>query len=307
MAIRSRNLNLIPILQALLQEESVVRAADKVGLSQPAMSGALARLREVMADPILVRVGRTMRLTPRAERMRGKLEEVCAQIELLFEPEIFDPASATRVFYIAAPDYLAYIISQALMPFLAEHAPGIRVVFTEVQFDLDREMREGNVDLAVCANFGHWPELSHEFLFKDRIVVAVANQHPLASRASATTADIFQYPSISYFYDTAHIHLREAEFHPTGLTSLDHSTSIIASDQFTSVLATLRPPTVSRCNAALVERLIAVLPLTMLEIEDEMTEFDTVMFWPAQTEGSLEHEWLRSAIRQCLTKQQETA
>ena len=109
MAIRSKNLNLIPILQALLNEASVARAANQIGLSQPAMSGALARLRELLNDPLLVRAGRSMQLTPRALRMRKLLEEVCAQIELLFQPESFDPSTAKINFRVAAPDYISPI------------------------------------------------------------------------------------------------------------------------------------------------------------------------------------------------------
>ena len=87
MSIRSINLNLIPILQALLKEESVAKAAIQVNLSQPAMSGALARLRLILDDPLLVRVGRSMRLTPRAERLRRQLDEICGQVEVLFQHE----------------------------------------------------------------------------------------------------------------------------------------------------------------------------------------------------------------------------
>ncbi len=94
MAIRTKNLNLIPLLQALLRTGSVAQSAAEIGLSQPAMSGALARLRILLDDPLLVRVGRTMRLTPRAVRMREQLDEICDCIEQFFQPEAFDPSTA---------------------------------------------------------------------------------------------------------------------------------------------------------------------------------------------------------------------
>ncbi len=111
MSARSTNLNLIPILRALLNEQSVVGAAKEVSLSQPAVSGALARLREVLDDPLLVRVGRSMRLTPRAQSMRPQMEQICAEIERLFQERSFDPATADNYFVIAAPDYLAFLLS----------------------------------------------------------------------------------------------------------------------------------------------------------------------------------------------------
>ena len=300
MAIRTNNLNLIPILQALLRESSVAKAADHVGLSQPAMSGALARLRLLLDDPILVRVGRNMRLTPRAERMRRNLDDICAQIELLFQADSFDPATSNCSFVIAAPDYLSYQISQKLLPHLAESAPGVRVIFCEVPMDLNRDADDGTVDLAVCADLGFWPEMKREFLFSDRIIAAVSKSHPLAGSQSVTTEELFSYPSISYFYDTKHLLLRQPELAPTGLASLDQPTSIITDSQFGSVLAALQLPNVARCNASLAQRLLQHLPLSLIEISDESTEMTTSMLWSEITDKSLEHIWLRSVVRYCL-------
>ena len=115
MSIESTNLNLIPILRALLREESVVGATRQVSLSQPAVSGALARLHEVLDDPLLVRVGRSMRSRRRAEKMKLHVEHICSEIEQLFEPEVFDPGTADIAFVVAAPDYLAFLLSKALL------------------------------------------------------------------------------------------------------------------------------------------------------------------------------------------------
>ena len=97
----SDDLALLPALDALLDQASVTRAADRCGLSQPAMSRALARLRHRFADPLLVREGGRWRLTPRAEQLRDPVRALLAQVALLDAAADFAPASAERVFRVA--------------------------------------------------------------------------------------------------------------------------------------------------------------------------------------------------------------
>ena len=160
MTLRSQNLNLIPILQALLHAEGVVGAAHDVHLAQPTVSGALARLREALDDPILVRVGRGMRLTPRAQQLRAQVDKICADIDLLFQPHTFDPTAAEHDFVIAAPDHLAYLLSKALIARLPYEAPGVRIRFVDVPLNLADLLHDGTVDLGVAGNFGIWPSVN---------------------------------------------------------------------------------------------------------------------------------------------------
>src|ERR1700745_175202 len=92
--LESIDLNLLPPLSALLEERHVTRAAERSGLSQPAMSRALARLRQLLDDQLLVRDGSGYVLTPRAERIQRQLAGVMPQLETLFAAEAFDPATA---------------------------------------------------------------------------------------------------------------------------------------------------------------------------------------------------------------------
>ncbi len=299
MAIRSINLNLIPILQALLKEESVAKAASQVGLSQPAMSGALARLRILLDDPILVRVGRSMRLTPRALRLRRQLEHLCVHIELLFVPEEFDPLTAEHSFVIAAPDYIAFLLSGVLVTRLRKEAPGIRIRFMDVPGDLPDWLERSTIDLAVCGNFGFWPDLRYDHIFRDRIVVAVAKGHPLLKRARVTAKDLIEFPGLNY--DTS---FRSASFGTkflTGIPSLDLAFQITASQFADAVLLATRLPTIARAPASFVEKLKEFLPVRTIEISNEETGFDTGMFWSPVHDETREHKWLRNLIRECLS------
>src|SRR6266436_5892969 len=99
------DLNLLPPLAALLEEQHVTRAAERSGLSQPAMSRALARLRLLLDDQLLVRDGSGYVLTPRAERIERQLAGLMPQLETLFAAELFDPATAEEHYRLAATDY----------------------------------------------------------------------------------------------------------------------------------------------------------------------------------------------------------
>lgn len=300
MAIRSKNLNLLPILQALLKEESVIRAADSVGLSQPAMSGSLARLRELLRDPILVRVGRTMRLTPRAQRMRKQLDELCGQIEQLLEAEHFDPLSADMLFRIAAPDYIAFLISDTLLGRLAQEAPKVRLQFVDVPRDLVHRMDEGLVDLAVCGSFGLWPDLLHEFMFRENYIAAIACDHPFSGRSHVTAEELKSFPSPTLDFDAGQKAPPKGRNWTTGLPTLDYLAQISTMSQFVGLLLAAKSPNVVRAPVSLVQRLVDVLPLHTVEISDEVTDFDTCMFWTAVVDGAVEHQWLRRIVRESL-------
>src|SRR5438309_6361025 len=99
------DLNLLPSLAALLEERHVTRAADRSGLSQPAMSRALARLRKLLDDQLLIRDGGGYVLTPRAERIQRQLADLMPRLETVFAAEVFDPATADEHYRIAATDY----------------------------------------------------------------------------------------------------------------------------------------------------------------------------------------------------------
>src|ERR1700759_942309 len=104
MNLNSLDLNLLTALDALLKEASVSRAAMRIGLSQPATSHALQRLRDVLGDPLLVRGGARMELTPRAQALRGPLAQALDQVRGLFISDDFDAARSERHFRLMMPD-----------------------------------------------------------------------------------------------------------------------------------------------------------------------------------------------------------
>lgn len=169
--LRRIDLNLLVILDALLSEQHVTRAAERLHLSQPAVSHALARLRDLLGDPLLVRAGSTLVPTARALELVAPLAEALAQVQSLLAPNTFDPATARRTFRVAMSDYGAAIILPGLIRTLRREAPGI-------DLQISHASREGmldgvlNGDIDVAA--GVFPEMPNELrssvLFEEHYV-----------------------------------------------------------------------------------------------------------------------------------------
>src|SRR5437879_11260418 len=127
MNLTALDLNLLVALDALLLEANVSRAAMRIGLSQPAASHALQRLREVLGDPLLVRTGARMERTPRAQALRGPLAQALDQVRGLFIPDDFDAVSSERHFRLMMPDLAVELLMPPLMEKITQAAPNVRI------------------------------------------------------------------------------------------------------------------------------------------------------------------------------------
>ncbi|MGJ4945251.1 LysR family transcriptional regulator [Bradyrhizobium sp. HKCCYLS1011] len=127
MNLTALDLNLLIALDALLREASVSRAALRIGLSQPATSHALQRLRDLFGDPLLVRTGARMELTPRALALRAPLAQALEQVRGLFLSDAFDATRSDRQFRLMMPDLAVELLMPPLMAKVAQAAPNIRI------------------------------------------------------------------------------------------------------------------------------------------------------------------------------------
>lgn len=146
--IESLDLNLIVALHWLLTERNVTAASKKVGLSQPAMSRTLARLREVFGDPLLVKSGSSMLLTRRAERLQPTVAQAVDKCRDIFvTTEAFEPKSVEGQFRIACVDYTSVSIMQAWNKHVRPFAPNLDLETVNVTFEMARDLVSGKVDL----------------------------------------------------------------------------------------------------------------------------------------------------------------
>jgi len=180
MNIYNFDLNLLRVLDALLRERNVSRAAERLSLSQPAVSNALSRLRELLDDPLLVRVGRAMQPTPRALSLEAPIRDALQQIEhTLNAGDSFNPTSSRQRFVIAVTDYVELICMPALMAHLANVAPGIQLAIRHLTPSLPAEaLDDGEVDL-VLGRFVDVPTRFHIRRWaSETLQVVVRREHP---------------------------------------------------------------------------------------------------------------------------------
>jgi DNA-binding transcriptional LysR family regulator len=180
----SLDLNLLPALDALLKRKNVSHAADDVGLSQPAMSRALARLRDVLGDTLLVRVpGGGYALTPRAEALAARLTPTLDHVKSVFQEPTFDPAKVERTVRIASSDTHTILLAPALMARLAKEAPGIDIRMEGYGPNLVTRMETGALDLAFAISTTPLPPGARsESCARDRLVLVLRRGHPMAKR-----------------------------------------------------------------------------------------------------------------------------
>ena len=166
------DLNLLVAFDVLIEERSVSAAAKRLNLSQPALSGALNRLRDFFKDELLVQSGRQMILTPKAVELRGPVREALLLIRTrVTTPAQFDPATATREFKIVASDYLFNIFLAEVIAELAVIAPGLSFEITPPEASSVERLERGDIDLLITIQthlVAHHPSRS---LFSDEHAV----------------------------------------------------------------------------------------------------------------------------------------
>jgi DNA-binding transcriptional LysR family regulator len=182
MNLTALDLNLLVALDALLLEANVSRAAMRIGLSQPAASHALARLRTALGDPLLVRVGARMELTPRAIALRGPLAQALDQVRGLFIADDFDALSSERQFRLMMPDLAVELLMPPLMEQMARLAPNVRldIVPWRGPAIFSAEFAR-TIDLVVSIGDA-FKGFHRQLLYTDRDALAVRRGHPIGAK-----------------------------------------------------------------------------------------------------------------------------
>lgn len=290
------DLNLLRALDVLLTEGSVAGAARRLGLSASAMSRTLSRLRDVTGDPLLVRAGRGMVLTPHALDLRERVPDVAGEVEAILRPAEarLDLRSLQRVFTIRAND--AFIVSYAarLMERVRAEAPGVRLSFPPKPDKDPQPLRDGSIDLEIGVLGETGPELKVQTLHRDHFVGVVRVGHPL-SVGDLTTER----------YAAADHVVASRRGSPEGpvdvaLRKLGLARkSIMPVPSFPAALAVAA---VSDMVALVIHSLAEAerrrgVPLHYFELPVETAHFTVSQIWHPRLDHDPGHKWLRSVIR----------
>lgn len=182
MDISALDLNLLVVLEALLERRSVTRAAKQVGLSQPALSSALARLRAVFDDPLFVRTAAGMLPTPRAIELEPDLRLALASVRRVLTPGAFDPAAARMTFHVATGDYAELLVLGPLLGLLAQRAPAASISVAPIRANPVSRLEDGTNDVVIAPFLEPSAHVEVDTLFDDGFVCALRKGHPAARK-----------------------------------------------------------------------------------------------------------------------------
>lgn len=173
------DLNLLVYLDALLREGSVTRAAERLNITQPAMSNGLRRLRDLFDDPLLIRTSEGMQPTARAQALQPLLREVLGKLEAVVQPLEFEPASSDLLFRIVASDYAESTLLPRLLMVLRDEAPHVVLDILTASDALLADLETGKIDLAIN-RFDYLPRSCHHTtLWRDTFSCLISNDNPV--------------------------------------------------------------------------------------------------------------------------------
>jgi DNA-binding transcriptional LysR family regulator len=290
------DLKLLMCFDALMAERSVSRAAERLNLSQPAMSHALARLRRLFDDPLLLKGRGLMTPTSRALQLEGQVRDLLSALRRLAEqPAAFEPATARVRFSVMAPEYAEYLLAAPVALHLQREAPNVALDFRAS--DPDRALdwlARGDLDFRL----GWWPEppaaLRYKMLFRDRLVCAVRKNHP-RFKASISTDD---------YLAAAHVRVQTPRTSVSSgaldeaATALQHTLDVTLKVQNLAVMSEV--VSTSNLVATLPERLAARLqdkyPLQVLPLPLAVPDIRMALYWHERTHKHAAHRWFRQAV-----------
>jgi DNA-binding transcriptional LysR family regulator len=174
------DLNLLVVFDALMRERNVTRAGKRIGMSQPAMSNALNRLRHLLKDELFLRGPKGMRPTPRALEIAAPIHQALMEVDSALSPVAFDPAKATNTFRFSMADYAASLILPPLAKRLEEDAPGVDIRVRPDTLNGPQLLDRNEIDYAI----GYYTDYPERFqglsLFEESYVCVMRRGHPLA-------------------------------------------------------------------------------------------------------------------------------
>jgi DNA-binding transcriptional LysR family regulator len=288
------DLNLLVVFEAVMQEKSLTRAGRRLGMSQPAVSHALARLRHMLKDELLVRSPEGMRPTPRAERMIEPVRAALQELQVTLEADEFDAHRSSREFAIAANNYAARAVIPALTHRVGKLAPSVVLDIRPIGLlNVLDQLDNGAVELALSSLVEGGDRFKCVGLLEDQYAVVLSSDHPDAA-ASKLSIELFSaLPHISItssgddanFIDDALAERGLARFVPTKVPLHSLVSVLIGSRAVAVVPGRVAADLATHC------------PLTIRELPFPSPRVTLSMLWHRRLDKHPAHHWLRETLR----------
>jgi DNA-binding transcriptional LysR family regulator len=286
------DLNLLIVFDAVMQERSVTRAGSRIGLSQPAMSHALNRLRYMLKDELFVRTPNGMVPTPRAEMLAQPLRNALSEMQLALEPAVFNPAASDRRFALAINNYAAVVLAAPLVAAVSAAAPAVQLdLRPSGTLDIIDCLDRGDLDLTLGTTASPGERFATAPLLDDPFVLVMRRGHP-ASRRKLSAAAFAALPHLDISSSRVELGFVDRWLAERGFARR----------------VTLRAPYISAAAILVQSDLVATLtrrgaqefvrnhPLQIREPPYDSPLLRTVMLWHRRLDSHPAHRWLREII-----------
>lgn len=294
--LRGADLNLLVVLGALLEERNLTHAGERISMSQPAMSAALARLRKHFDDELLVRAGRGYVLTPLAERTLPLVQQAIRQAEVALEvPPDFDPATSRRQISISISDYAMTMLLAPLLELLRRRAPFMRVEVDPLPRDAEenesylqrRDLLIGGAGLGIPGR--------RQVVFRDRFVCIADRSNPCAARGSITLDEVaaMRHAVVDFGRGTA----TPAERALLRL-GIQPEKAVMVPGLLPLPFAVAGTPLIAFVPGRLAARCADRLGLAIVSVDWEAPELVEAAHWHPSRSGDPTLQWLRGILRE---------
>ena len=287
------DLNLLVVFDAIMRERSVTRAGQRLGLSQPAMSHALTRLRHMLKDELFVRSPNGMVPTPRAEELATPVRTALDGLQQSLEPVQFDPSKATPSFRIAVDNYAAIVLVAPIAAQIARIAPGVRLDFRPSgTLDVLGQLDRSELHLAIGPSAVQGERFSRRRLLQDQFVLVHRKGHPASNAREFSTELLTTLPQLE---------ISSAQFGPD-FVEIGHGKSK------PGLRAAMRAPFLSAAQILATSDLVSVLPLNVAKnmtrshplvfrrLSRSPKPIEAAMIWLRRLDNQPAHVWLRDVI-----------
>jgi DNA-binding transcriptional LysR family regulator len=288
------DLNLLPVFLALMEERNVTRAAARLGITQPALSNALVRLRDMLQDPLFIRERYGMQPTQKAESLAPGIAAAVASLdELILGQQGFDPAKAERLFTIAPNSYVEFVLVPAIVARLRERAPGIRLRLTPYGTDLAETGAISGETAMVLGRIVDPPDnLVVQHLMDDGLACVVRADHPQVNKRLSRK----QYEQLKHVNVLPAGRLRAGLFQALERQGLRRDVAVsvthfLAIPEMLAVTDYCTTLPMQICRHLAGDARLKVLPAPV-----DLGTFPTEMAWHVRYRHDPAHQWLRALI-----------
>jgi DNA-binding transcriptional LysR family regulator len=291
------DLNLLVALAILLEELNVTRAAERLFITQPAMSRTLSRLRELLDDPLFTRSSHGLIATPRAEQIAQSLPALLDEVSVLVAKEEFDPASHDYCFRVSLPEQLGHILFSELLAKLTELAPAIQIEADGSIENLDTRLANGSLDFAMDIERPVPADIESTPILSAVPVLIARHDHPLANKQQLQWQEIIAFPFIHCLpLDELHdAVLLDQLLDKLGIQCV---VNFRTTQLLSAIQALQKTDGLMFGPGLLVNSSLLANKLTVLDAPAELCAFNTtgVLYQHARTSNSPAHQWFKKLL-----------